>query len=366
MRSLKLKSLKSSLLIVIILLIVGAVLLYTAVPSMLLLVKGPTPLESVDYDGDIEGLYVEGTLTFIYDWYCETTENSVKTVSREYIIDGGDYYYMGLLAEGKDMDKADALLDACTEYMDGTDDGSNLLTAMYTVKGTIVEMPKDSLEFYYEYVGYDDLTEEEQAIFLPYYLAVGNVGKHDLATAIALTVFGALAVFGGLFFLIRALSGKEQKNIYKYINASADPEIAKEKVERFLETVPEVEKLRYNSEFILGDSNGTTAFGETSRLVWAYQHTTTHKRYFITVGKTYSLMLAFADGSRQTAAVKSELAAQQHLEKLAALCPRAIIGYTEQLDNLFRNNLPGFLDLRYNRPDTYEPAYSEPETYDPQ
>lgn len=341
------KSLKSSLLLIIILVAIGGFMLAQTMPSLFMMMQGPTALDSVDFDGDIEGLYVSGTLSGIYDWYCEESEGT-KTVAREYIIDAGDYYYMGMRVMKSDMEESENLLNASYDYLDGKDDGTALTKAQYEVTGTITRMPNDSYELYQEYLDWDNLDAETRQIFLPYYLNVNKAGSTDTGGAVILLIMGLIFVGLGLLFVIWSLTGKYQKKIKQYIANSSNPEGAREKVEYFLENTPEVKGLRYNRDFICGQDNSNTAFGETSKLVWVYQLTTTHKRNFITVGKSYSLMLGFTDGSRQSVSMKNEAITQEHIQTLSDLCPQAIFGYSEELNKLFTKKLPEFLELRYN------------------
>ena len=352
MKALKLKSLKALLPLFLIMFLIGGGCLYSAVPTFIRLAKDPISLDDVDFEGEVEGLYVSGTLLGIYDWYCEEVENNTKVVSREYLIDADDYYYMGLRVAQKDMDAAEALLEASTAYLNGEDDGTALALAQYEVKGTITRMPDDSYELYQEYLGWNEMDAESRAMFLPYYLDVNSIGGNYVSGAVMLLVIGLIFLAIGLIFLILALSSKYQKSIRKYISQSTSPEAAREKVEYFLNSTPDVNGLKYNRDFICGNANGTTAFGEISKLVWVYKHTVTHKQYFITVGKTYSLMLCFADGTRQAAAVKKEAMADEHIQKLSELCPHTIFGYSEQLDKMFQKDLNGFLDLKYHKTNT--------------
>jgi len=348
MKELKLKSLKANLGTILIWLLFGIAMLVYTVPSLRIMTEDPIPLEEVDFNGDIEGLYVSGTLEFIYDWYCETTEGTT-TESREYIIDAGELYYMGMKVMKSDMKPAEALMEACYDYMDGYGNESAVEAAQYEIKGTINKMPYDSQQYYHDYFDWSTMSAEERATFLPYYLEVNKAGSMDATAAIGLTVVAAIFLLLAILFFIWPLTGRCQKNVMKYIKNSASPDMARERVENFLRTTPEVNHLRYNQDFICGGKGATTAFGETPKLAWAYQTITKHKRYFITVSKTYALVLCFADGTSQTANMKNEQTTKIHLERLSELCPRAIVGYSDELSRLFNKDLNGFLNLRYNK-----------------
>lgn len=348
MKKLKMKSLKSILWVVIFIWVIAAVLGGPYINGFLKSFQKPIPLESVDFAGDIEGLYVTGTIYGIYDYYCEETKD-YKLVAREYIIDAGDSYYMGMRAEGtKDMDNADKLMETSWDFLDYVAEYEELEAVQYEVTGTISKIPSDSRVYYYEYRDWIGTDAETQAMFLPYYLEVNHIDGNDKTTIYALVIISALLVLFSIGMIIWALTGSYQKVIKKYIQNSASPDMAQEKVERFLENTPEKKGLRYNNEFICGQSGASTAFGETSKLAWVYLHTTTHKRYFITISTTYELMLCFSNGTRQSVGMKSEAIARGHMEDLSKICPQTIFGYSDELERLFSRNLNEFLNLRFN------------------
>ncbi len=348
MKSLRKKSIKSIIPLFILFLIIGVVMEAVSLPSMLTSLEKPMDWEDVDFTGDIEGLYITGTVYCVYDCYCEETENGTP-IGREYIIDADDYYYMGMCVDKKDFDEAEALMNAYWDYIDGYADVDEVFEHQYEVTGTITKIPSDSMKFYKEYINWYDYTEEEKEMFLPYYLEVGKVGGYTPGGAIALVVIGAIFILLAVLFLARALTGSYQKSIKKYIAASSSPDMAAEKVARFIQNTPETNNLRYNTEFICGQEGATTAFGETSKLVWVYLHTVTHKRYFITVGKSYTLMLGFKDGTRQSVTMKNEAAGKNHMLRLSELFPYVIYGYSAELERMFMKDMNAFLNLRYNQ-----------------
>lgn len=349
MKQLKMKSLKTNIVVIIIVWIVAAVILGVGLKSLITAFQKPTPIEDVDFTKDVEGLYVSGTIYGIYGCYCEETSGS-SVVAREYVIDADDYYFLGLRAEYDDMDAADALEEASWDYLEDEDaDYSKLEAYQYEVKGTIKAMPSDSLRYYHEAIGWYSLTDEEQEMYLPYYLEIGTYGSYDTMDLVIMILLFLFFFLCGLIPLIMALTGHYQKSIKQYVARSASPELALQKVEDFLANTPEKDGLRYNQDFICGSMGSTTILGETPKLCWAYLQTTNHKQYFITVSRSYALMLCFTDGSVQSVSVKNENVAREHLYNLEQLCPQTIFGYSDDLSSLFRNNLYGFLNLRYNQ-----------------
>lgn len=347
MKMLKKQSLKRSLPIAILFYSVGIGFAIFFVHLFLASLKEPVPLDDIDYTGDINGLYVTGTIYGIYDWYCEEYDEE-DTIAKEYIIDAGDYYFISLRAEYDDMNTADTLLEASTLYLNGEDDGTLLSEAQYEISGVIKAMPADSKEFYYEYA---DWCELDRDIFLPYYIDVNASQSYDVFDVVMSIII--VLLFNGIAtaFIVLALCGHYQKNVKKYIDSCPNQEFATAKIENFLSTVPLIHDMRYNHEFIYGSNEATTIFGETQKLVWAYKHIIKHKYYFITISKSYALILGFADGTQQMAIVKKEAFADEHLANLEKLCPKAIFGYSEDLNKMYKKDLPKFLSLRYSAPE---------------
>lgn len=353
MKTLKMKSLKNNLIAIVLFLALGITGMVLAMPSTIMLIQGPQDLDTFDYsqiaEEDFKQAYVEGTIYGIYDYYCDETTNG-KLSAREYVIDGGDYYYMGLRVKKSDMEPAEALLDASLDYLDGVDDGTALTAAQYRVKGTIKPMDDESRRIFKEYLDWNNMDEAERESFLFYYLEVNTIGNYDLVSVILFGIMAAVFFLLAILFIVWSFTGKYQKAITKYINSSAYPDSTRAKVENFLDTTTPVHGLYYNSTYLCAQEGSDTFFNETAKLAWAYQSTTQHKVYYIIpAGKSYALTLGFADGSRHSMSVNKEAQVQELLGKLSELCPQAVIGYSAELDAMFRQNLPGFLDLKYNK-----------------
>ncbi len=346
MKLLKKRSLKAFVGFSIIFWLLIGVMYVLAIPAMVTASGETKDFNELDYTQDVEGTYVSGMLYFIYDWYCETTEDD-DVISREYIIDAGEYCYMGMLVKRADMDEAQALVNACYDYMDGYDDGTAIYEAQYEVKGTIRRMPADSLEYYKEYLGWDTMSAEEQAEFLPYYLDVNTAGFIQEGAAYAFFIIGTVILLVWLVLLICILAGALQGQVRKYIAASTNPDMTRERVESFLAASDAKQELIYNEQYICGQMALRTMFKDATQLAWAYKYAVAHKRYFITVSKSYYLMLGFTDGKFSQISMKNEATVDKYVNELQAYYPRIIAGYTDELAKMFRKNREEFLEIRY-------------------
>ena len=187
MNTLKMKSFKSVILYVLLLWVIAVIFGVAAFPGLVNSTREPIAWEEVDFSGEIEGLYVTGTVYGIYDYYCEETEDN-SIISREYLTDADDNYYIALRAEGEDMTAANTLMDATYAYFMGEDDGSLLADNQYEITGVIKKLSGDSLQFYHEYVEWDSLDAESQSNFLPYYIDINKIGNYDAQGTTIMTV----------------------------------------------------------------------------------------------------------------------------------------------------------------------------------
>lgn len=339
MKRLKKISLRKALFAIIVMIALGAVCGAFAFPGLITRIfTKPVSWEAVDFDGDIDGLYVRGVLNGIYDYYCEHLTDG-RVTQKEYIIDAGEEKYMGIVFSGNNMDKADALMQASQDYLDGKDNGSRLFEMQFEIEGTIRPISKETLKYYYEVVDYDNLSEEAQERFLPYYLKVGEV-KGSYASTMYIGVAASVAFLAAaIIYFVFICCGGGQKSIRKYIEGSTNPVAAREKVERFLESTQEVDGVKMSREFICGQNRAKTAFGELEKLAWAYKR--------ITNGVICEIYLRFTDGSRQAVLMKDIKAGERVLERIKEQCPHVFLGYDKHVEEEFDKNREAFLKINY-------------------
>lgn len=304
--------------------------------------------EELDYTQDLKGICVTDTIYGIYDYFCETTSDS-NTISREYIIDAGDYY-MGMYVKGsKALEQANTLMEASWDFLEGTTDGSELEALQYEVTGTIRPMPSDSLEFYKEYLEWDTMDKETQDLFLPYYLVVGEAGGSNMDAMIIFLAIGIIFIFIALFLFFKWSTGGCQKQVKKYIASSGNPEMAASRVENFISSTIPLHNVLISNEFICTQEGSLTIFAEMPRMVWAYMNVTTHRTNLIITYKTYMITLGFMDGSTKSFTMKNEQTGREVLSVIAARAPHAVMGYSDELNQAFRHDMDSFLNVKYRQ-----------------
>lgn len=161
--------------------------------------KTPAALEELDYEADLDGTYIRTPIRMIYGSYAYTTSGQFeKTESREYVIDAGSSYYMGLKAGAEDLGWTDALMNASFEYMDSQMDLIELKNYQYEITGTIRRIPKETLGYYLEF--FEDGPEEQA---LPYYLVLNEVGHFQVEDITIMVIFDILVSAALVYAIVK-------------------------------------------------------------------------------------------------------------------------------------------------------------------
>ncbi len=290
-------------------------------------VIAPKSLSELDPEKAV-GAYVEADITELYAAYAREREfkdnQPVKVTGMQYITDFNEYYFMGLFVHRADLDAAERL------YENGS-------PAMH-VKGSITAMDDEILEYYLDCADGDKALEE---IMLPYYLDIGCINGRTVAGVIVAAVV-ALAFFAfGLGFLLKAVTGGYQKKIKAKLESMGEG--AMEKLDRFYDETEPVSGVRVGREFILCESGAGSYLFVPGELVWAYQQTTKHRTNGIPTGKTFATILRTMDGARIELSMK-ELQVKALLDHFNEAAPGIVLGYTDELADLYKKNRAAFAD----------------------
>lgn len=303
------------------------------------LLMGKQELDVMTAEQIVPGTYVEGTVYGIYDAYAGTTEERdgvEREISCEYVIPVGEAEYMGLVVSEKDIAKCDALMQESWAYLDGTSDEIN---GQFKVKGTILDMDAESLQYYQEYLreyaDYENLTANEQAAFLPYYLKAGYIGEHTFTEMALMTGLSALVLCMGVLCLILLLTGSGQRSVKKYCRENN----AQEKVERFYESTVPVNGMRVSRDYLMGRFISSTVFFPSEQLLWACTYVMSYKLFLvIPFGKICRVELHMKDGKCLYHDVRSESQANEVLMEIQKTLPWVMIGSSEELERMYKNN----------------------------
>ena len=305
-------------------------------------------MDSLDVS-ELKGQYVEAEVYLIYDWYAYTERTNTSTnrstvTEKEYIIPVGDAEYMGLAVDAGYISTADDLLDASYELLTGA---SQTPGESFTVRGTILPMSGESLDFYHQVVGYDDWTAEEQQMFLPLVLKADYLGSMDQSGTWLLTAGAGVALFAAVWMLAGALTGRYQKRIRAYCKASESPEAMLEQLETFYQSTEPVNGVRAG-RWMMFETRGKTTVLDAENVAWAYMRTVQHRTNGIPTGKTHGLVVRTRDKKMYEISMKKQDMVYETLDAVQRAMPHVVVGYTARLEQIYNTRLEDFVRLPYD------------------
>lgn len=317
---------------------IGIVLLFLEGDVLKSLISPKADLNTLKGD-EIGPMRADVTIEFVLDYYAYTgpTYSASAATEKEYIIPVGEEEYMGIVLSGADMDKADDNMDATWAYMEGDESAYDRITP-FTVSGVIAPIEGESRQFYDEWVDSLEWSEEEKEVFLPYALTPGFLGGEDTFQFVIIIIFAFGAIILGIYMLIGGLNGSYLKPVMKYCEATGNKEAAMARVEQFYAMTPEEGGVRVSREFLMSAGTGSMVFTQSQNILWVYQHVVKHSYNFIPTGKTYSIMLKMADGSRLEVSMKNKKAAEAAMNYIGRVLPYLFFGYDEQLVAVYNQN----------------------------
>ena len=307
-----------------ILLLIAALITFRYWAGFAALVQGPQDLYTLDVDS-LEGRYVAARVDIIYDWYAESVRRGDETetpVRREYIIPVGSFSFMGMDVSSDRFDEADAVLDSTlADYQGYGGDGSEL-----TVRGTIRQMDARTLDYYYQVVGYDDLSEADRQRFLPLVLVADEVAGYPVSSlttgALALAAFALpslLLVLGALFD-----KGPRQPSAYLAGLSARGQTSSMEELDAFYDLTIPADSLRLDRRWLLYENAAASWLLSTRDVAWVYRRRSGRRQAVIVCARS---PLGRRLRRRYRIPVHASGEAEAVLALLHPLLPEAVFGY---------------------------------------
>ena len=350
--TLKKKSLKSALAGAIVLILIGGGLIFFQGHIAFYAIAGYVDFESLEPDEIHSRIMVDVNLTTNFGWYIEeyeenTSTHYTRTTNRYYVIWTGDefatdYRYMGIKVPASSVRK----MDEMTSY---TADG--YLSDPITFSGEIRKMSSEDYEYFTEYFVYEDgfTMEEFEAITLPYYIQTQASKSSSNIMAIIITLIGLGFLTWGIVVICRAATGANLKNFRKAMAAEGCTEATVESDFNSAQSFTKNGSIKVGRLFIYDVSSSIPKAIPVSKMMWAYQVTTTHRTNGIKTGTSYSILI-FVEREKNSVSlsVPNEAVSQAILEKINAAFPWVVVGFSEEIKRLFNKDRAQFLALRYN------------------
>lgn len=357
------KSFKKCLFTAILLLIAGICMVAYSAVNVFYTFFGYADFAKLEPD-KIKFQLVQLDLDFNLGCYLEEYEYNTKTHARKTT----DLYYIILTGDETSEDVRAMTIKVPPTYkktMNALADGTATSTTHFI--GKIKKL--DSKEYnHFKKCFLEDFgfTEEQFEQFtLPYYIDY----YHD-ATSVGvlycLLFFGGLALFAaGVLRIVKGKKGGFLKNLRNDISLSGYSDSYVESDYAAAQQITKGDELKMGRLMTYYNTGAEYRAIPHNKVMWAYQSTTTHRTNGVKTGTTYSVIY-YIEGVKNssTVSVPNEAAAQEVLRKLATTCPWIIVGYTDELNRLFRKSRMEFVQLRYNTVEhtPVDPAYVSAES----
>lgn len=348
---LKKKALKSSLGITIILLLGGFGLAGYMASDVYYVATGYADFEQLEPD-EIRNQLVEYDMTVNFGCYLEeyvedeTSYIKRRTTDLYYIVWTGDEYaeefcYMTVKVPASYERKME-------EMADNTYNG--ISSEPITIRGKIRKLDSEEYDYFVESMKEAGWTEEEiENGTLPYYIDCYEENTNADVGYIFWFCAGLLLVAWGIIRLIKALNGSYLKKLRKDIEGAGYNEAVIESDYKAATVINDKMLIKVGRLMTYFMSGSEVRAIPNQKMVWAYQSTVTHRRNGIKTGTTYEVVIEVEGaGSAFSITVSNEEMAADMLKTINAMFPWVVVGYSNELNLLFRKERNRFLDIRYN------------------
>ncbi len=304
-------------------------------------------VQDLDYIDPAQITEGQGKVTVydVYDYYSYWTDSTGKEVTRDYFVaigDGDHVVYMGCELTGRKNTRAYNLMETLWELEETEDEIDYSTLDYFTVKGKIKAISGDDLTYFNDFLNdmsdyYGMSRAELDEYFIPYVIVAPTISGDGGSMSYIIAIVGIGCLVAAVIIMMSALFGNTLKDIKKFCKNKSNAEMEMARIERFYLTTPERYGIRVSDEYFLFEGGMKPQIFDTKDVIWFYQYIVTRKSYFVTVGKDYYVRFRTADGKMvQCATKKDEI--DQVIHYFMGVMPDSIVGYSDSLENMYRNN----------------------------
>lgn len=365
--TLKKKALKTTLAGSIVMILIGIGLLVFMGQNAFYGLVGYATFENLEPNQIIWGQMVDVELTLNFDYYIEEYEKNTNTGRTTTT----DYYYVIMTGDDYSEDvrlmtiKVPATYRSAMEKMCENTYAGYYSDPLYFY-GRIRRLNNEEYNYFKEFMGYflfgeenyTDYSAEDQELFdettLRYYI---DVVDNKLATdviAYVVSAGGLALLIWGIIRIVKAANGSTLKSLRNTIAAEGCSEASVESDYNAAQSYTKNESIKVGRLFTYYMSGSIPKAIPNSKMLWAYQTTTTHRTNGIKTGTTYSIVIyTYGEKNPVTLSMPNEAVTQTVLERFHTTLPWVVVGFSEDIKRLFFKDRPRFLELRYNTVEHY-------------
>lgn len=347
LNELKKQSFKNSLFGTILMAAIGIVLLVISTKSVIMVLHGHYDFESLEPHEIDDTKIVDASVTtnfgsFIEEYEKNTKTGATHTTNLYYVIWTGDdestdFRYIGVKMPKSYQQVMDAMADATYNYE---------FSEPVEVSGALRKMDDEELRYFKEYFLESGWTEEEfEEGTLPYFIDYGSLVGASGVFFVVVECIGILLIILAVIRIIYALSGGYLKKFQRELDTLG---CSVERADMEFHTAPLiVDSLRIGRIFTFYFSGNRPHIILNDKIVWAHQFTTTHRTNGIKTGTTYEVVMYTIEKKALHASVSSQSSAHMVLDHMANTMPWVVLGYTKDIDKLYKHDFENFLRGRY-------------------
>ena len=368
------KSFKKSLWLTGIGLIAGIVLLVIFGPDCLKVLKGPVDFKNITEDDFEKKPYVVIDYDFNYGCFAEetstTTRNGIEISShssgavyaipvsdiRSYFESGDTLEFMGIYFGSDYYDDLQVIDDNMNDFNAKYDEWYNdfsmtnkelfsTLDSYLTVKGQV--LPMDSTMFdYFEgmFAEYGYSGDEISKFCHPYYIKVDGMQHGSVVSVCIFAGLGLALIILMIVLMVYAANGGYLKSMKKALAKKGSSELERVCAE-FDSGVNFNKNLKVGRSYIIDSGSMVPKVVSLQDCIWAYMQVTKNKQYFVTVSTTYSVTFRSKNKEINSVLTRNKDDAMRLLDLVHQRFPGIILGYSNDLEFLYKSDMNQFLAL---------------------
>lgn len=351
LEKLKKKSIAKSWFGLLVLLAIGIVLIWLVFSDVVSLLRGRVQFETLKPGEISDSFVVDVSLDTNFGAYMEeyeknTKTNYTRTTDLYYVIatideDAEEYKFMGIKVPVSEENTMEAIAEA-TYY--------ERYIEPVTYSGAINKMTDEEYKYFKEYFMDSGWTEEEvEEYTLPYYISVGSLTGGIAVAAYVIMAIGIALVIIAIWRFIFVMRGGCLKTIRKEMEEIGVSEHELEYEYESAKLINRGNDFRVGKRvtfFMLGSKAHVVS---NAKIVWAYQKNTTHRTNGIKTGTTYEIVFKTYERKNFQVSIPNEQTGQEVLQYLNDTMPWIVIGFNNDINNLYQKDYQNFLQIRYNQ-----------------
>lgn len=352
LKQLKKKSIKNVLPVTVILTIAAVVLFminFAAVPQLFSMLSGGTNLDDIPQT-QLFNTFASSEISAVYDCFAEYEDSDGK-IYEYYVIPYGEEWenYIAVRVKESKAPELDRICDDTWAYLMGEDVS---LDHTVSVKGNVRLMDYDESKYYKEWFQDMEFSEDEIEEYAVNYVLVDERFADDISPLrlYLMCGIGVIIFLIGIWMLVKACLGvylKDIKKDFSQLGAYAEGQI----VSDYENACVFGKGIRVGRIFTYNTASTSPRAYLNNNIAWLYQHRTKNYTNGLYTGSNYSLVLYPVNGDGKVADsfdIKKK-DKDRILEYYANNFPHMVVGFSEELRDLYHRDRNAFLALRYTQ-----------------